>query len=1600
MAFARQLKSLSTATLLIAVMSSSQISQAEIISTFIHVRTGKEIQTNITNHTGGPIDVTGNGPFGNIAVGYHDHGRLTIFNGSIFDTYKASFGVFPDIRGLAIVKNSNSQWNINGDIQMDKSGSGELQILDHGTVTAHQLKFNETARVILDNGNLKLRYLDPNYYPQISGTGIISVNSGIFDHDFVLNSSAAFSDSFAFNPHENLDVTLNVDLSENVTTFGVGYNGTGSLTINNGMSLEAEYTFFGENQGSNGTLNVTGAESSYTAVQITIANRGDGTLNVTDGASVLSLSDLTIASEAGSKSVVNVSGNGTILQSNGTRLYVGKFGDAKLNIADGATVKSGGSLLLVGTIIGGSAEVNINGGGSNLSSKISMHFGNALVNVKNKGKIHSPYDATIAAFENERAIINLSDEGTLFEVGRDLEIFNGELNISNGAAAVTKNLEISDQGVVNLDNGSISFESSIGSSISRIMGVGTVNTRSSVVDAAVVIGSPDDLVQTTQLNSLPGQDLTVNVDFSHEGGVLGAGNQSIGTLTIENGMQINSDTGQIGLEKNALGVVVVKDENTFWDINNTLLVGRHGTGILQISAGAKVNSSETRIGTEATGNGTITVTGNGSNLNTIGSTHNSISTIGDYGTGALNISSGASVNSNNITLGLREGSTGSVIVKGQNSKWHLQQSLYVGDYGDGSLVVNDGGTVNARSIILGRRSRGNNSFLLSGENSVVNTNQIIFIKFDSAIIQDNATLNTTSLQFYGNPDGVLLLNNATINTDFFDPEHQSRIVGNGTINASGTMFDQDITLDDHTNLIKSWDIDIRENDQLLLNIDFSKKSEKLGIGYKGQGLLTIENGVNIETGDGYIGYEQGSAGRVAITGQNSIWLLTEVPFKQGGRLFVGKNGSGELIISQGGMAKMDEIIIAEEAGSAGSVTLDGKNSRLESGSIIIGDNGDAVFNVQNGASVTLGNVTIALETSSTSNIKIDGNDTILNAQGLYIGQRGTATLMVSDGARVNTTALNLGAGDTSVGTAIVKDQGTYLDVDGSIILGKRGNGSIEIINGAIVRARGIEINSGTLDTIVNVSGQGSTLTLYGDEHFTSGTLEAEHGSRILIGIEDGGTIHSRKAYIGGAQESVTIKGEGSVWNNDELFVLGTRYATTLNIHDGAMLNTGSMIIASREYSGDNLKPHSVTNVVGIGSKIIVNERIVVGSVANGFLNISQSGKVVTKDLVMGLDSHSRVSRIIVEDENSILDVQGTLTIGKDGGGLITIRNNGLVKAQSLKIGNRGVGVLLDNGTFQINNIGIDQINKITGEGNLNTNGFIVDGEVVYDQSSDLNQQWFMDTENQTFTVNSDLTMLSDLLGSGFQGYGMLSLRNGVSVSSLQGILGYGADANGAVYLEDVGTSWTIEDTLIMGVEGKALIVIGAGAELHTGNTQIDQLNVVGGRRKAVPAAVSLNEGRAYIKLDGRGTLWDNRGDVTLGTEAGLNLVMSDGAILKVGQDLNLNEFVSITFGLDDPQTFIDIEGDLNLAGTAGFDINELDLLQNQEFILMDVNGMVTGTFSNMYQDKIVATVNGLDLYFTYLGGDGNDIAVYSIPEPSALFTLLVLMPLALKRRKI
>jgi fibronectin-binding autotransporter adhesin len=106
--------------------------------------------------------------------------------------------------------------------------------------------------------------------------------------------------------------------------------------------------------------------------------------------------------------------------------------------------------------------------------------------------------------------------------------------------------------------------------------------------------------------------------------------------------------------------------------------------------------------------------------------------IGDSGTGTLNINNGGIVSDTYGFIGDGLGSNGTVTVNGVGSTWDNSLSLYVGTSGTGTLNIENGGAVSSVDGFIAGVSMG--TVTITGSGSIWNTS-------GNLTINNNGTLN-------------------------------------------------------------------------------------------------------------------------------------------------------------------------------------------------------------------------------------------------------------------------------------------------------------------------------------------------------------------------------------------------------------------------------------------------------------------------------------------------------------------------------------------------------------------------------------------------------------------------------------------------------------------------------------------------------------------------------------------------------------------------------------------------------------------------------------------------------------------------------------------
>ena len=487
-------------------------------------------------------------------------------------------------------------------------------------------------------------------------------------------------------------------------SFLFSLGGDGALNITGGGTVSNTHGIIGTNADSKGVVTVDGNNSSWTCSgDLDIGSQGaDGTLTITGGgtvsnakASIAPTGAVTVGG-AGStwtstddlfvQSMLNIQGGAEVSNHRG---YISTAGivtvdgvgsvwtsgddldvaDGTLNITGGGAVSSvGGSL---GYYSGQTAAVTVDGAGSKWTGSDTIivgRYGDGTLNITGGATVESS-SGSLGYRSGATGVVTIDGIGSTWSTGSlsvGISSGIGMLTISNGAAVNAEgSTSAGEFGSITFDDGTLTT-ATLSVDSEDLLGTGAIYTNgliSDIGDIDLVFDATHGLSRTIQVNSQPGQDLTVHLDVNGAGS-MAVGYHGSGSMNISDGVEVQTRSGYVGLEAASTGVVTVDGPGSTWTTTGHLTVGGQGAATLTISGGATVSSS---------------------------STTTPVLFLRDY-------------------VGLSDGSSGHVTVDGDGSKWS-NRDLSVGIWGQGTLTITNGGLVSVAGMLTIDRDLDGNGFV-------------------------------------------------------------------------------------------------------------------------------------------------------------------------------------------------------------------------------------------------------------------------------------------------------------------------------------------------------------------------------------------------------------------------------------------------------------------------------------------------------------------------------------------------------------------------------------------------------------------------------------------------------------------------------------------------------------------------------------------------------------------------------------------------------------------------------------------------------------------------------------------------------------------------
>ncbi len=609
-------------------------------------------------------------------------------------------------------------------------------------------------------------------------------------------------------------------------------------------------------------------------------------------------------------------------------------------------------------------------------------------------------------------------------------------------------------------------------------GTGTINTSGLASDINLIFDSTHGLKQTVTFQQA-GQRVTVNLDMATNpsaNGDLGAGWLGSGSLTIQDGIKVQSNSGYVGNLPGSTGVATITGAGSTWTINSWGFdVGFLGSGTLSIIKGGNLNTNtNASVGYGPGSTGVVNIDGPGSTW-----TYGNGIYVGYFGSGTISITNGGSLVSQspwNTCIGFMTGTgaAGVVNVDGTGFNWTSNDTLYVGGgpngSGGGTLSITNGGRVSNTGGYIGYEPSSIGEAVVDGTGSAWTNSGILNVGYNGM-----GTLLITNGGSVSSIGGAVSGAASSVTVD----GPGSTWTNNGSLYVSGTAATLSITNGGSVSSIGG----TVSGTASLVTVDGpgSTWTDSGNLRVGGSGTLSITNGGGVTSTGGSV------SDSVAVNGCNSTWT-------DNGSLTV----SGTLSIANGGRVGS---IGGTASGSASVITVDGAGSIwTDSSNLCVGYSGSGTLSIANGGSVNSTGGIIGNNSNVKGAVMVDGaGSSWTDSSSLTVGSSGTGTLSITGGGAV--AAASVSANNKSL-LAIDVGRDSLLTVGGGT--GTLTNsGTVRILAGAGVPVDGVQyspISAGSWGGTGTYQAIGGTWSTSNHTFITSSVTAGTSGSPVALNL--------------------------------------------------------------------------------------------------------------------------------------------------------------------------------------------------------------------------------------------------------------------------------------------------------------------------------------------------------------------------------------------------------------------------------------------------------------------------------------------------------------------
>lgn len=698
-------------------------------------------------------------------------------------------------------------------------------------------------------------------------------------------------------------------------------------------------------------------------------------------------------------------------------------------------------------------------------------------------------------------------------------------------------------------------------------------------------------------------------------------------------------------------------------VAGTLVVGKIAAGVLNITAGGGLTVNgyagspvlPLSIGDLATGNGIVTVSGVGASLVSSGIA------VGRAGTGRLDVSNGASINSSLGYVGADAGGQGTAVVDA--ATWTMGR-LFVGNYGTGQFTLQNGGKATVTDNLgatAGNYANSTGTITVDGAGSTLDDQGFLasmtlgYNGTGHLIVSNQGTVTSlgTCIGCGTGGVGTALVTGMGSKWQLTDTGYEYVIGGSGT--GTLTVSDNGLVQADGPGLIITVGSEATGRGTVHLTTGGKAQFDTLNLGgwtagsAGSIGEAIVESGGQLSSKGGNVGGAAGALGKVTVTGAGSRWDHT-------GQLTLGYEGRGEMTVSAGGEVASQSAIIASNPGSTGTAAVTGAGSKwTNTQHLFVGNRGVATLFVQSGGEVGTGS--------------------------LSVGPGGQGAVEISGGGKLTTGTAMLGTNGTAgnamsptTGDVLVIGAGSSLVASTYIWAGSQGaKGTLTIADSATV-----SINNGIYDAATfagilylgddSVAGSAGTLNIGG------ATVAAAPGTLTAAGV----AFNTLADALNFNHTSTNYDFAPSLLGNG---VVNVRAGTTHLSGDSSLLGgfigqvhvLGGKLYVDNKLGGgtDGAGPVAVASGALLGGIGTIAGAV---TVADGGILEGRSGQVLTMgSLVLNPNSNVNVA-LGTPSASALFNVTGAFTLD----GKLNATDAGGLASGTYRLADYG-GVLTNNG---------------------------------------------------------------------------------------------------------------------------------------------------------------------------------------------------------------------------------------------------------------------------------------------------------------------------------